>query len=251
MTSVDAQVEALARTVIGIADPAMRAAYVRHTLLGMPPEQVADCFMLAMSSAESRRPAHSELLQAISLAFADDACNALRNEVRSVLEVRGQVSLARALTRFETDADGDPAAQRVPDLGKGRTVTLGERKSLARRHDRMLIARIVRDPHPQVIRILLGNPAVTEPDVVRLCAARPVLGEVLREVFRNPRWIVRYQVRIALLLNPYTPLDMALQIAPHVAAQDLRRVITAGDLHQELQDACRRLIGRTDTEALH
>jgi hypothetical protein len=247
--SVETQVDALARTVLAISDHAMRAAYVRHTLLAMRPEQVADCFTVAMSSAEARRPAHGELLQAISLALADEACDGLRDAVSGLLEVRGELGLSRALSRFP-DQD-DPAAQRVPDFGKGRTVTLGERKSLARRHDRELIARILRDPHPHVIRILLGNPAVIEADIVRLCASRPVLGDVLREVFRSPRWIVRYQVKTALLLNPYTPLDIALQIAPHMTAQDLRRAIAATDLGEDLQEACRRLTGRTASTTLH
>lgn len=248
--SVDAQVEALARTVIAISDHTMRAAYVRHTLLGMRPEQVADCFMLAMSSAEARRPAHSELLQAMSLALADESCDGLRDVMCGLLQARGQAMLARALRRH-VPGEEDPAAQRVPDFGKGRIVTLGERKSLARSHDRTLIARVLRDPHPHVIRILLGNPAVTETDLIRLCAMRPVLAEVLREVFRSPRWIVRYQVKLALLLNPHTPLDVALQIAPHMTAQDLRRASAATDLSSDLQEACKRLTGKPAATALH
>src|SRR5688500_889501 len=107
--SVDGQVDALARTVVAIADHAMRAAYVRHTLLGMRPEQVADCFVVAMSSAEARRPAHCELLQAISLALADEACDGLRDTVCGLLQVRGEPSLARALERPVPDEE-DPAA---------------------------------------------------------------------------------------------------------------------------------------------
>jgi hypothetical protein len=248
--SVDGQVDALARTVVAIADHAMRAAYVRHTLLGMRPEQVADCFVVAMSSAEARRPAHCELLQAISLALADDACDGLRDTVCGLLQVRGEPSLARALKRPVPDQE-DPAAQRVPDFGKGRIVTLGERKSLARSHDRTLIARVLRDPHPHVIKILLGNPALTETDIVRLCAGRPVLADVLREVFRSPKWIVRYQVKVALLLNPCTPLDIALQLAPLLTAQDLRRAASANDLSVDLQEACKRLTGKTATTTLH
>jgi hypothetical protein len=248
--SVDAQVEALARKVGAIADHAMRATYVRHTLLGMPPEQVADCFMVAMSSAEARRPGHGELLQAISLALADESCDGLRTTMGGLLQARGQAVLALALLRH-VPGDEDPAAARVPDFGKGRAVTLGERKSLARSHDRNLIARVMRDPHPLVIRILLGNPTVTETDVIRMCAMRPVLADVLREVFRSPRWIVRYQVKIALLLNPHTPLDVALQIAPHMTAQDLRRASAATDLSTPLQDACKRLSAKPAMTTLH
>ena len=73
---------------------------------------------------------------------------------------------------LEDDEDVEDK-RRVPDFGRGRPLTLGERKSLARTHDRSLIQRVVRDPHPDVVRILLDNPSLTEEDVVRVCAARP------------------------------------------------------------------------------
>jgi hypothetical protein len=249
MTSSQAEFDALARSVSSMADPALRVSYVRHTLLARRPEQVADLFTVAMSGAESRHPLHVGLLQAISLALADETCDGLREAVGAVLDARQQPSLARALRREPIAEEAE--TQRVPDFGKGRTVTLGERKSLARRNDRELIARCLRDPHPHVMRILLGNPVVTESDVMRLCARRPVSTEVLREVFRSPRWIVRYPIKVTLALNPYTPLDIALQLAPHLQAQDLKRLVTSGDLHAELREACRRLTGRTESTTLH
>jgi hypothetical protein len=249
MPSVEAEFDALARSIAAMADHALHVAYVRHSLLSRRPEEVADLFTVAMTSAESRRPQYVALLQAISLALADEGCDGLRDAARAVLEARQQRGLARALQRVPIEEEAE--TQRIPDFGKGRTVTLGERKSLARRSDRELIARCLRDPHPAVMRILLGNPLVVESDIVRLCARRPVSTEVLREVFRSVRWMVRYPVKLALALNPYTPLDIGLQLAPHMRAQDLRRLIGAEDLDENLREACRRLTGRTESTTLH
>ncbi|MFI5307017.1 MAG: hypothetical protein ACHQ53_06690 [Polyangiales bacterium] len=249
MPSAQTDFEALSRSVSSLADDTLRASFVRHTLLAKRPEEVADLFTVAMSSAESREPTPKRLLQAISLAFADEACDALREAVAAVLLSRQQWPLARALQRVQIEEDAD--TQRIPDFGKGRILTLGERKSIARRNDRTVLARCLRDPHPHVMRILLGNPSVTEDDLVRLCARRPASTEVLREVFRSARWIVRYQVKVALALNPYTPVDIALQLAPHMKLQDLRRLIAASELHQELREAARRCIGRTAETTVH
>jgi hypothetical protein len=249
MATVQTEFDALASAVVALADHAMRASYVRQSLLGKCPEVVADLFTVAMSSAETRTRPHTELLQAISLALADETCDGLREAVRCVLESRQQASLARALQRDAVEEEAE--TQRIPDFGKGRSVTLGERKSLARRSDRELIARVLRDPHPAVIRILLGNPLLTEPDIVRLCSRRPASTEVLREVFRCARWIVRYPVKVTLSLNPYTPLDVTLQLAPHLQAPDLRRVVSAEDLHDTLREACRLMLGRTSAPVLH
>jgi hypothetical protein len=249
MGSVQSALESLVRLVAGIPDDALRASYLRHTLLSKGPTEVADLFTVAMSTTESRLPGHGVFLQAMSLALADETCDGLREAARAVLESRDQGALAQALRR-------DPVAeaaetQRIPDFGKGRTLSLGERKSLARRNDRDLIARVLRDPHPHVIRIVLGNPGLTETDVVRLCARRPVSTEVLLEVFRSARWMVRYPVKVALALNPYTPIDISLQLAPHLNAQDRRRVTQAEDLPDELLEACRRRQGRTESTVLH
>ena len=50
---------------------------------------------------------------------------------------------------------------------------------------------VLRDPHPAVVAILLENPHVTEPDVVRIAAARPAVPEALAKLAVHPRWSVR------------------------------------------------------------
>jgi hypothetical protein len=132
----------------------------------------------------------------------------------------------------------DPALRRTRKAGKGRPLSLGERKSLARRRDRNVLARALRDPHPDVVDILLDNPALTELDVVRLCAQRPVQPEVLTLVFGHARWIVRYRVRLTLALNPHTPEEIALQLLPHLTATDLRAVARSGDVSARVREAC-------------
>ena len=55
----------------------------------------------------------------------------------------------------------------------GRPLTLGERKSLAKKPDRDLLERLLADPHPDFIRGVLRNPRLTEDDVVRFVARVP------------------------------------------------------------------------------
>jgi hypothetical protein len=247
MAWAEEQTDQLARRLRGIADAGMRSSYLRFTLLNMTAVDVADLFVVAHAYAEAKHPRHQNLLSALSMAMAHESCVQLRQAVSAVLRSRDQPSLARSLSQERTPEEQD--ALRVPDFGMGRPVTLGERKSLARRNDREWIARVIRDPHPQVMRILLLNPRLTETDVLRLCARRPVASDVLREVFQCAHWIVRYPIKVALALNPYTPLDVALQLAPLLHEQDVKRVLDATDLPAELHAACTRR--PTDPRALH
>jgi hypothetical protein len=231
--------EDLARTAATIVDADVRVAWVRSELRRMDAGELAELISIVVAYADARTPPYADLLLAISVALADASCDSLRAAVVAAAGARGYANVALLFERPGGEP-GEPDQERMPDFGKGRPLTLGERKSLARRRDRNLIARVLRDPHHDVIRILLGNPALTEEDVVRLCARRPIAPEVLREVFASTRWIVRYHVRRALVLNPFTPPDVALQLAAHLTDQDARLVADSGELPEALRDTCRR-----------
>ena len=139
--------------------------------------------------------------------------------------------------------------RRIPDFGRGRPLTLGERKSLARTSDRALIQRVVRDPHPDVIRILLDNPTLTEADVVRVCAARPNDPNVLQTVYRHRRWVVRYRPRNAILRNPDTPLDTALLLAPLLRKSELKEAATSSELAATLRLSCKAILALRSASA--
>lgn len=248
MTDVEQRARALARRAELLADPQMRVAWVRHELQQLDPDVAAELLGLTAARAEARDAAFATLMLAISVALADPGTGDLRVALVRASRRRGDVDLARRLERPEDD-EVEPAAVRVPDFGVGRPLTLGERKSLARTHDRDLIARVLSDPHPDVIAILLKNPSLVERDVVRLCARRPIAPSVVRAVVVEARWMVRYDVRRAIVQNPWSPLDVALQLATHLNAQDARSVARAADLPDELRALCRRL--SRDEAALH
>jgi hypothetical protein len=205
---------------------------------------------VVLARAQQREERYATLLLRVSLALAGESNAQLKRAIAGVADVRGQQSLARFLGRTggEQEEDGRDAdasardSQRPgrdnPDFGTGRPLSLGERKSIARTRDRNLLARVIRDPHPDVIRILLDNPALVEEDVVRLCARRPVPPQVLVQVFQHPRWILRYRIRLTLALNPCTPEHVALQLLPHLAPSDLREVAQSGQLSERVREAC-------------
>lgn len=245
--------DSLAREVLSVAaslgDPAMAVGYVRSVLRGLEPEDCADFLAIIHAAVRTRDPRAAELWLFVSIVLASDEESAFVDALREAFEARGQAELAEAMQRVPGPLGGlEAGSMRVPDFGKGRPVTLGERKSLARTHDRTLLMRVLRDPHPAVIRILLGNPHVTEADVIRLVALRPVHGDVLREVCGSPRWMIRPAVRVALLKNPCLPLPLGLRLAPHAGRAALRAIVASPELDGRLRDACAQALG---TPTLH
>lgn len=242
--------EALAAACAQARDLSLAASFLRHELSAMDAREAAEVVGAAREGAEAGLERARLLLSVVSLALAPLAAQALREAVASAAAERGDAGTASMLAPPAASIDETAAAPLpVPDFGAGRPLTLGERKSLARRRDRNLLARVLRDPHPDVIRVLLGNPAVTETDVVRLCARRPVASEVLREVASAARWVVRYDVRLALAKNPHTPLDVSVPAVLQLRAPDQRTIAASEELPVPLRETSARalLTGRART----
>lgn len=158
---------------------------------------------------------------------------------------------AKTLARLVMDASpptADPAEvsrQLKPERalrGKGRALTLGERKAMARRPRGEALAALIKDPHPDVVGNLLDNPQLTEREVVAIAAARPAVPEALVRVAGHARWSARSGVRRALVLNPHTPVHVAMRIAVTLTMRDWSDVAAAGELAPALREHARGLI---------
>jgi hypothetical protein len=140
--------------------------------------------------------------------------------------------------------DRNPRDERVPDYGRGRPLTLGERKSLARKPDRAMLERLLADPHPAVIARLLANPRLVEEDVLRVAARRPGSPAVLVEIARSPRWIHRPRIRLALVLNPDTPVDTSALVCGLLMRHELRLVIEFTHVAAGIRALCMEYLER-------
>ncbi len=123
-----------------------------------------------------------------------------------------------------------------------REVPLGVRKALARKPDFHMIQRIARDQDPRVIENLLNNPRLTEQEVVRLASTRPASAHVLRAVYAHPRWINRYALKKVIVLNPYSPVSLALRLLAYLSVQDLEEVTASTSLGYELRAEAGRIL---------
>ena len=119
---------------------------------------------------------------------------------------------------------------------------LGVRKSMARGHRRDQLQLLLFDPDPSVLVILLGNPRIVERDVVELAARRPTTPEAQRLIFQSPRFGPRREVRRALVLNPYTPSDLACRLVGLLPAHDLADVRRDLRLDRRVREAAAHLL---------
>jgi hypothetical protein len=125
--------------------------------------------------------------------------------------------------------------ERLPEL------SLGERMALARIAGRALIAALRNEPNEMVIGALLGNPRLTEEDLLLLCNTS-TSAKVLTLVGQSERWRARPPVRLALARNRHTPLALSVSLLPGLSDADLRDLSQHQVLPQALRGAASRLL---------
>lgn len=228
--------ELLCRRAVSVIDPVARVQLFRSILAETPLDELRALVGVLVERAGMRESAAQTALLAVEIALMS------RPEVMRVLHHEGPRAEEED-PPGERDAPDDED-HKVPQYFAGRTLTLGERKSLARRPDRRMIDRVARDPSPAVIELLLNNPRLTEDDVVRLCARRPGLPEVLTLVFVNPRWSARPRVRRSLALNPRTPEPIVAALVPLMSPDDLHAVAMDERVPGAVRRRCLEILAR-------
>lgn len=162
-------------------------------------------------------------------------------ELYAAAREAGPAGVAARLLTGPRVAVPDPAGEENPRLDR----SAGERTTLARARDRLVLDRVAHDRDPRVIRVLLDNPRLTERDVVRVAALRPTTPAILELIAGHPRWASRYAVRKALAFNPATPPELARHLLPTLLRQDLETMVQSQVLHATLREELRqRLVSR-------
>jgi len=239
-------VNRLKRLLLALADTELRVGWLADQLERWPVARSARLLDELCDASERSDPEAREALLAVSITVVRQRDSERIGQLREEAHARHLLGLARLLRRAPPPVMVDrPATELpVPDYGAGRELTLGERRSLARRPNRRSFEKLLADPHPLVIRLLLQNPKLTEDDVIRLVARRPVRSEVLYEVAECVRWLSRSRVRLAIVLNPGAPSEIAMPLLPICKRTELKEVVRATESSMVLRATALELLER-------
>jgi len=234
---------ALIRRLRSVPEVEMRRQLLLEQLGAMQPGDALQFFSEVAAGAAQRKAACLVALEAIHEAILhgqeQGPVYELLAEVYRLAREEENEGVARLLMIAKPQR-GPVAPESVHGDLEFSQLTLGERKFLARGHDRTRLDRLLLDPEPSVVRNLLRNPHLTEQDVIRLAARRPTRTEIQKEI-HDSRWGSRYRIRLALVCNPYTPTDLSLKLVSFLLHKDLRAVCSDGNLHELVREEARRL----------
>ena len=104
---------------------------------------------------------------------------------------------------------------------KIQTMSVSEKLDLARKATKEARSILIRDSNKLVQLAVVKSPKITESEILAIATNRQVNDEVLKEIGMNKEWLRNYQVRLALVNNPKTPLSIAMAQITYLNQRDL------------------------------
>jgi hypothetical protein len=100
-----------------------------------------------------------------------------------------------------------------------------------------------------VQQCVLHNPRLTTEEVLAMAKNRSLHGELLRLIAGQRDWVRQYSIRVALVLNPKTPLQMSLSLLPGINDRDVRLIAKSRNVPTVVQSQARRMLLRKTAAA--
>jgi len=119
---------------------------------------------------------------------------------------------------------------------------LGDRVTLARLATAALLPSLLADTERQVTESTLLNPRLREEDLVAALRREDARAVLVEATVSSSRWATNYAVRLALVLQPRTPLPLALQQISSLVPRDLRRVAEEAALRPLVRAAAQEVL---------
>lgn len=127
---------------------------------------------------------------------------------------------------------------RLPELRPG------ERTTLARLATAPILTLMLADSDPRVVEACLPNPRLRQDQVETALRHTNASRSLIEAVAGSSRWGSVYAIRLALVLQPRTPLHTALRQITSLEPHDLRRVAGSKGLPPLVQAAARAVLDR-------
>jgi hypothetical protein len=145
-----------------------------------------------------------------------------------------------------------PEAEAGPEQEKTREslshsvqhMSVREKIKLAMTGNREARTLLLKDINKLVQEAVLNNPRITENEIVSLATSRSVDDELLRKISDNRNWMKNYQVRLALVNNPKTPLPVAMKLVNGLLVADLKKLAKSKGVSNVVASVAQRTLLR-------
>ncbi|MEJ2364358.1 MAG: hypothetical protein P8075_06575 [Deltaproteobacteria bacterium] len=147
------------------------------------------------------------------------------------------------------DETEKPAASNTIHLSQSRiqqilALPVSEKIKLAQTGSRELRALLLKDGNSEVQDAVISNSRITEVEIVAFARSAKIGPPLLGKIAANRDWLKNYQLRLALVNNPKTPLPLALKLITTLRDADLTNLAKSKVLPEEVVVAAEKTIAQ-------
>jgi hypothetical protein len=121
-------------------------------------------------------------------------------------------------------------------IARSKTITLGERLTLARRASGRVAGALLLDREGRIMRVALENARLTEAQVVRSILAPEAGAAVVHAVSQHEKWSCRRDVQLALLRTEHLSLARALAFTREMSEAQLNEILKTSRLPEKIKN---------------
>jgi hypothetical protein len=122
------------------------------------------------------------------------------------------------------------------------SMKIGERIKLALKGNRDARMILIRDPNRLIQRFVMQNPRTTDDEILMLARNRNLDADLLRRIGEHKTWPRNYQIKLALVTNPKTPLATAIHFVSGLMERDIRFLAKSKNVSATIVSQARRIL---------
>lgn len=231
-----------------IAEPA-----VIDALLGHPALAAATLLHLAGHAGEavlSRLAVNERCYGEPEVVAAMLANPRLGDEARSRLAPAGEFADGEGDAETEADqaaegAESGDAEEEEINLSKYQQALemgVSDKIKMALTGDKEWRNIFLKDPNKLVSSAVMKNPRITDGEVLAVAKNKSSNDELIRLIILNREWVKHYEIKMALIMHPRTPLPKALRYMDILTEKDLKNLAKSRSVSQVIVNNARRMV---------
>ena len=167
----------------------------------------------------------------------------VEKEIRQVVEaslpedlLKPEVDDLDTLDKEEAEIKKKTLLQRLSDM------TIAQKVALAQKGNKTVRSALVKERNKLVCTAAIKNPGVNEAEAAAIAMNRSVSDDVIRIICNNREWTRSYQVKVALVNNPKTPMATAMRFLGIMRNPDLKNISRSKSIPSALAKAAKAML---------
>jgi hypothetical protein len=230
------------------AQPIVEAVRQNPNLLRSSADRLFD-FLVRAGCIYEGMPEFADAIARLSPAEMQETIDkiALPEECKVMLEDDAEVEQRAQEAASTLDLHGEEEAKkRIPMLKLVQSLNASQKIALAIRGNREARTILVRDSNRVVAGAAIRSPRITEQEVLAASKSRSVSDEVIRIIANSKEMAKSYAVKMALVQNPKTPMQVSMRFLTLLREADVRGLAKNKNVPQAVANQARRLMQTKD-----